>query len=204
VNAPDRRSREWYRRSRRGEAGEAHRAGLDGAVQRSVGVLFAHRARDDELVVIFTPSLKKCLGRFEQWKQTALSGCRRSCLFQSSSAEGVSLARVSAYMESVPSTSTSHAEGIRFSLIIDITVQGTMPRYSSIEVQHWPGDGELAGFHPVVDHGAQLGHLHQRGFGVEPTGMYFLMAASLACAASSLSACARCGPSLRRGRASRR
>src|ERR1035437_4192939 len=56
-------------------------------------------------------------------------------------AEGVSLARVSAYMESVPSTSPSHAEGIRFSLIMDITVQGTMPRYSSIEVQHWTAEG---------------------------------------------------------------
>ncbi len=69
-------------------------------------------------------------------------------------------------MESVPRTSTSQAEGMSCSLIIDMTVQGTMPR---ILLDGGPalhgGDGEFGGCHPVVDDGAELGHLHQRGFG---------------------------------------
>jgi hypothetical protein len=57
-------------------------------------------------------------------------------LFQSSSAEGVWLARASMYMLSVPGTSTSQAEGIRSLLIMLMMVQGTTPKNSSIDVQH--------------------------------------------------------------------
>jgi hypothetical protein len=57
-------------------------------------------------------------------------------LFQSSSAAGVWEASVSACMLTVPQTSTSHALG-KFSLLIMLmTVHGTTPKYSSIDVQH--------------------------------------------------------------------
>ncbi len=69
-------------------------------------------------------------------------------------------------MLSTPQMSTSQALDIKSSLIMLITVQGTTPRFSSIEVQHWIAlmrDSRL--FHPAVDHGAELGHLDQRGLG---------------------------------------
>ena len=40
-------------------------------------------------------------------------------------------------METTPVISTSHALGIRRSLIMLITVQGLMPKLRCIEVQHW-------------------------------------------------------------------
>ena len=40
-------------------------------------------------------------------------------------------------MLSTPATSVSQAEEKRFSLIMLMTVQGTTPKYSSSEVQHW-------------------------------------------------------------------
>src|ERR1035441_5608911 len=46
-----------------GEAGEAHGAGLDGAVQRAVGILLAHRTRDDELVVHLHTFLEEVFGQ---------------------------------------------------------------------------------------------------------------------------------------------
>src|ERR1035438_4268180 len=61
----------------------------------------------------------------------------RSFLFQSSRADGDWLARDSMYMLRVPGTSTSQADGMRSLLIILMMVQGTMPKYSSKEVQHW-------------------------------------------------------------------
>jgi hypothetical protein len=57
-------------------------------------------------------------------------------LFQSSRALGVSEANASACMLSVPHTSTSHAAGSKLLLIMLMIVQGTTPKYSSIEVQH--------------------------------------------------------------------
>ncbi len=41
-----------------------------------------------------------------------------------------------AYMPITPGTSVSHADGIRSLLIMLMTVQGTMPMFSSIDVQH--------------------------------------------------------------------
>ncbi len=41
-----------------------------------------------------------------------------------------------AYMPTTPQTSTSQALGIRLSLIMLMTVQGTTPKNSSIDVQH--------------------------------------------------------------------
>ena len=44
-----------------------------------------------------------------------------------------------------------------------MTVQGTTPKYSSIEVQHCTALMRHFGLrHPAVDHGAELRHLHQR------------------------------------------
>ena len=57
-------------------------------------------------------------------------------LFQSSRAEGVWLARASMCMLRVPGTSTSQAEGMRSLDIMLMMVQGTTPKYSSIDVQH--------------------------------------------------------------------
>ncbi len=41
------------------------------------------------------------------------------------------------YMLSTPGTSTSQAEGMRLFDIMLMMVQGTTPKNSSIEVQHW-------------------------------------------------------------------
>ena len=46
-------------------------------------------------------------------------------------------ARASACMASAPATSVSQAEGSRLLLMMLISVQGTTPKYSSMEVQHW-------------------------------------------------------------------
>ena len=91
-------------------------------------------------------------------------------------------------MLSVPSTSTSQADGIRLSLIMLMTVQGTMPRNSSIEVQHCTAEtvSSLAFIQWSIT-APSLAIFISAASGVSPTGMYFLMAASFACAASSLS-----------------
>ena len=68
-------------------------------------------------------------------------------------------------MPSVPMMSTSQALGSRLLLIMLMTVQGTMPKNSSIEVQHWTALMSVRCLHPAVDDSAQLGHLDQRGFG---------------------------------------
>src|SRR5665213_4065655 len=55
-------------------------------------------------------------------------------------------------MLSVPMVSVSQALGNRFSLIMLITVQGTTPKYSSIEVQHCTEltVSSLAFIHPSI------------------------------------------------------
>ena len=52
------------------------------------------------------------------------------------------------------------------SLIMLITVQGTTPKYSSIEVQHCTAlMSTFVVLHPAVDHDAELRHLHERVVG---------------------------------------
>src|SRR5690242_18614023 len=81
-------------------------------------------------------SSKKCLGRLLQWKDTALFGASAQLLFRARSALGVCDASVSAYVLTVPQTSTSHALGMRSLLIMLMIVHGTTPKNSSIAVQH--------------------------------------------------------------------
>ena len=52
-------------------------------------------------------------------------------------AAGWPAASVSAYIDSVPSTSTSQALGISFSPIIDIDRQVAQPKLSCSDRQHW-------------------------------------------------------------------
>ena len=69
-------------------------------------------------------------------------------------------------MPITPQTSTSQAEAKRFSLIMLITVQGTTPKYSSMRGPALDGgDGAVGLLHPAFDHGAELCHLQERGFG---------------------------------------
>src|ERR1700722_3550223 len=94
---------------------------------------------------------------------------------------GVSLARVRAYMLRVPMVSTSQAEGMRLSLIMLMTVQGTTPKYSSMEVQHWTElmVSSLA-FIQVSMTAPSFDIFMSAASGVLLRGMYFLMALSLA------------------------
>ena len=71
----------------------------------------------------------------------------------------------------------------------DITVQGTTPKNSSIEVQHWTdGDGQFAAtfIHSSIT-APSFDIFISAASGVLLMGMYFLIAASFACTASSLS-----------------
>ena len=55
-------------------------------------------------------------------------------------------------MLSVPQTSTSHAAGSRLLLIMLMMVQGTTPKYSSIDVQHCTALILHVGLlHPFID-----------------------------------------------------
>src|ERR1700679_628617 len=93
------------------------------------------------------------------------------------------------YMLSVPGTSPPQADGIRLSLIMLMMVQGTTPKNSSIEVQHctalmvtW-----VCFIQPSTT-APSLAILSSASSGTPEVVTYFLMAASLACAASSMSA----------------
>ena len=69
-------------------------------------------------------------------------------------------------MLTVPQMSASQALASRSLLIMLITVQGTTPKNSSIDVQHWIAlTLTSACVHPVLDDEAELGHLQERGVG---------------------------------------
>ena len=89
---------------------------------------------------------------------------------------------------------------------MDITVQGTMPRNSSIEVQHCTAETVSSlRLHPAVDHRAELGHLQQRGLGRLADRDVLLDGGELGLGrVVVVLPCVRCGPSLRSGRAFRR
>src|SRR5487761_1245695 len=102
-------------------------------------------------------------------------------MFQSSSALGVSDASASACILSVPTTSTSQADGIRFSLIMLIMVQGTTPKYSSRDVQHCTALIVVCVccIHCSITQ-PSLAIFINAGSGTEAVFTFFLMAASLA------------------------
>src|ERR1035441_3765920 len=92
------------------------------------------------------------------------------------------------YMLRVPGTSTSHADGIRSLLIMLMTVHGTTPKYSSIEVQHctalivtW-----VCFIHPSMT-APSFDILRSASSGIPAVVTYCLIDASFACAASSVS-----------------
>ena len=92
------------------------------------------------------------------------------------------------YMLSVPGTSVSQAEGMRLSLIMLIMVQGTTPKNSSIEVQHCTAlivTGAVF-IQPSIT-APSFAIFSSDSSGIPAVVTYFLIAASLACAASSLS-----------------
>ena len=98
------------------------------------------------------------------------------------------LASASMYMLSVPGTSISQAEGMRLSLIMLMMVQGTTPKNSSIEVQHctalmvtW-----VCFIQPSIT-APSFAIFISASSGMPDVVTYFLIAASLPCAASSLS-----------------
>src|SRR3569833_2438137 len=109
-------------------------------------------------------------------------------MFQSSNAEGVWLASASMYMLSVPGTSTSQADGISSFDIMLITVQGTTPKYSSIDVQHCTAlivTGAV--FIQFSITAPSFAIFSSASSGIPCVVTYFLIADSFACAASSLS-----------------
>src|ERR1700744_1730665 len=92
------------------------------------------------------------------------------------------------YIESTPGTSTSQAEGMRLFDIMLITVQGTTPKYSSIEVQHCTAlMVQAVCFIHVSMTAPSLAIFMRASSGMPAVVTYCLMAASLACAASSVS-----------------
>ena len=91
-------------------------------------------------------------------------------------------------MLSVPGTSTSQAEGIKSFDIMLMMVHGTTPKNSSIEVQHCTAlMVQCVCFIQPSTTAPSLAILSNAASGMPAVVTYFLIAASLACAASSLS-----------------
>src|ERR1700722_3151359 len=88
----------------------------------------------------------------------------------------------------VPQISTSHALGNRLSLIMLMTVQGTTPKYSSSDVQHWIAVifTLVSAIQPSMT-APSFAILIRAESGTLPVDTYFLMADNLSCAASSVS-----------------
>jgi hypothetical protein len=109
-------------------------------------------------------------------------------LFQSSRAEGVSLARVRAYM-------LRGAEDVDFAGGGDEALAHHGHDGAGDDAEELfdggptldGGDGEFAGGHPVVDDGAELGHLHGGRLRGSADGDVLLDGGELGLAASSLS-----------------
>jgi len=109
---------------------------------------------------------KKCFGRLEQWKQTALLGSLRSCCSnrgeQRRSFRGQAQGMHAQNAADIP---LHRHWKRRLSLIMLMIVHGTTPRFSSMEVQHCTA--LIANFrrcHPLVDDRAKFSHLHQGDF----------------------------------------
>ena len=89
-------------------------------------------------------------------------------------------------MPSTPQMSTSQALDSRLSLIMLITVHGTTPRFSSIEVQHCTAlmATSVSAIHRSTT-APSLAIFSNAASGTELVSTYFLIAASLAWAESS-------------------
>ena len=171
-----------------GEAGEAHGAGFDGAVERAVGVLLADGAGDDLLEVHLYAFVEEVLGEVGAVEADGLVGV---------------VAVVVVPVEQGAGGLAGEGEGVHAEGAEDVDLAGGGDEVFAHHAHDGAGDdaeelldggpaldggdGERAGLHPAVDDGAELGHLESAASGVSPMGMYFLMAASLAWAASSLS-----------------
>ena len=84
---------------------------------------------------IFT-SLKKCFGRLEQWKQTPCRDRRRSCCSSRAAPTAFPRPARACTCSARPAHPLRRRSESGCSLIMLMTVQGTTPKNSSIDVQH--------------------------------------------------------------------
>ncbi len=119
-----------------GEAGVAHGAGFHQALTGAVGVFAAHRAGDD-LLEIHLHGLEEMLGQIAAVEADGLVGIVAVVVVPIEQRAGSLAGELQRVHADHAAISTSQALDIRFSLIMLITVQGTTPKNSSSDVQHW-------------------------------------------------------------------
>ena len=130
-----------------------------------------------ELVVHLHASVEEVLGQVGAVEADGLVGVGAVVVVPvEQRAEGVWLASAErVHARACRGCRPRRREAKRSSLIMDMMVQGTMPRNSSMLVQHWTAvTVSSRGRYPGVDDRAELGHLEQRGLGRDADGDVFL------------------------------